>query len=78
MTTENKQGKFSNFCYNIDLLSFALNILISFSIFIWGGLNVDKYYDTHPYGIVLGIILGLISTFREIFILIYKAKKQTK
>ncbi len=45
--------------------SASYSLLASILLFIFGGFYIDKYLDTSPSGIIIGMFLGLVVGFYQ-------------
>ena len=45
--------------------SASYSLLASILLFIFGGFYIDKYFDTSPSGIIIGMLLGLVVGFYQ-------------
>lgn len=62
-----------------ELAIFAsLGMSVAFSIFIgvFAGIFVDRYWNTTPWGLFIGLALGLVAAFRQILRMVRKMKER--
>lgn len=54
----NKEGLFQALKAFSVLSGLGIYLCVVVAFFIFCGLSFDKHFDTHPYGIMTGILLG--------------------
>ncbi len=44
-------------------INLGIEIAVSVFVFVFSGYYIDKYFNTSPFGILAGVMVGIISVF---------------
>ena len=47
--------------------SIGITLFVTLGLCVLGGMWLDRYFDTNPWLTVVGIILGVVSSFSSIY-----------
>ena len=58
--------------------SMGLSMVIATVMGLGAGYLVDKYFGTHPWGFFIGLLMGIVAGFRNLFVLYKRAEATQK
>ncbi|MBV1715550.1 MAG: AtpZ/AtpI family protein [Desulfarculus sp.] len=57
--------------------SMGISMVLATVMGLGAGWLVDKYFDTHPWGFFIGLVVGIVAGFRNVYIL-YKRTERSQ
>lgn len=55
--------------------SMGLAMVLATVMGLGAGLLVDRWLDTAPWGFIVGLLMGIVAGFRNIFVIMKRAKQ---
>lgn len=54
--------------------SMGIAMVLATVLGLAGGYYFDKYFGTHPWGFFIGLLMGIVAGFRNIYIIAKRTK----
>jgi ATP synthase protein I len=58
--------------------SIGLSLVIAIFLGTAGGMYIDRHFGTKPWGFIIGLILGVVAGYRNIYVLATRLDNQQR